>query len=474
MSVPDLRGEQGWFFAYKNGDPKARIIYGIPREELVKKYGGVFEPSYITLRSFVRVGGLESDLRLLAPGEFCADTTELVQMLKKGHYNVQLDREAWDRINTWIDLNAPCHGTWREVVGVEKTHNYNRRRRDLRKICGDSDEDPESYPDMAEKTIKPVRPEPIHEVKIIRPTVAGWPFDAAEARHRQAALGPTHRTIELGEGVKLDMVLIPGGRFIMGDADGEGDERPLTQVKVEKQFWMAKFEVTNEQYARFDPFHDSKYEHKGSWMFNEWDLGWDLNHPKQPVVRISWKEAMAFCRWLSEKIGRKVTLPTEAQWEWACRAGTETALYYGGLDTNFSEFANFADVTIRGLVYDVRDQYPPDLVPRDARFNDKSFVTDDVGSYRPNAWDLHDMHGNVWEWTRSGYKPYPYKSNDGRNDFTGNGRKTVRGGSWYDRPKRCRSAFRLSYPAWQKVYNVGFRVVFEPRDALTVAAGKQQ
>ncbi|MHC4511344.1 MAG: formylglycine-generating enzyme family protein, partial [Planctomycetota bacterium] len=108
-----------------------------------------------------------------------------------------------------------------------------------------------------------------------------------------------------------------------------------------------------------------------------------------------------------------------------------------------------------------RDQYAPDLVPRDDRFNDRKLVTASVGSYRPNPWGLHDMHGNAWEWTRSAYQPYPYNPNDGRNDLTQTGRKTVRGGSWYDRPKRCRSAFRLSYPAWRKVYNVGFRIVIE-------------
>ena len=247
----------------------------------------------------------------------------------------------------------------------------------------------------------------------------------------------------------------------MGDTAGHHDERPLARVRIARPFWIGRFEVTNEQYARFDPSHDSKYEHKGSWMFNEWDLGWDLNRPRQPVVRVSWKEAAAFCRWLSNRIGQQVSLPTEAQWEWACRAGTGGPLYYGDLNTDFSKFANMADETIRQLVYDVRDQYPPDLTPRDARFNDNRLVTADVGSYLPNPWGLYDMHGNVWEWTRSTYRPYPYQADDGRNDIGDTGRKVVRGGSWYDRPKRCRSAFRLSYPAWQKVYNVGFRIVVE-------------
>jgi formylglycine-generating enzyme required for sulfatase activity len=252
----------------------------------------------------------------------------------------------------------------------------------------------------------------------------------------------------------------------MGEANGCQDEFPLTKVKIDRPFWMSQFEVTNALYAEFDPAHDSRYEHKGSWMFNEWDLGWPLNQPDQPVIRVSWSEAMAFCRWLSNKTGQKVSLPTEAQWEWACRAGTDSPFYYGDLDTDFSKFGNMADFTIRELVYDVRDQYPPDLVPRDARFNDKNLVTTNVGSYQPNPWGLNDMHGNVWEWTLSTYEPYPYNPDDGRNDITNTGRKVVRGGSWYDRPKRCRSAFRLSYPAWRKVYNVGFRIVIES-DILT-------
>jgi len=90
---------------------------------------------------------------------------------------------------------------------------------------------------------------------------------------------------------------------------------------------------------------------------------------------------------------------------------------------------------------------------------DGALVTLDVGSYGPNPWGLHDTHGNVWEWTRSAYRPYPYRGNDGRNDPNDQGRKVIRGGSWYDRPPRCRSAFRLSYPPWRKVFNVGFRVV---------------
>jgi formylglycine-generating enzyme required for sulfatase activity len=257
----------------------------------------------------------------------------------------------------------------------------------------------------------------------------------------------------------------------MGSPDGAPDEYPFGVVRIEKPFWMGKFEITNEQYAQFDPAHDSRFEHKGSWVFSEGHLGWLLNHPKQPVVRISWEEAMQFCRWLSEKTGQDVVLPTEAQWEWACRAGADTPMHYGNLDDDFSELANMADATIRQLAYDTDGRYTMDITPRDDRFDDKNLVTANIGTYRPNPWGLYDMHGNVAEWTRSACKPYPYKADDGRNIINTPAERTVRGGSWRDRPKRCRSAFRLSYPDWQKVYNVGFRVAIQTEKDAAAFAG---
>ncbi|MFH1717828.1 MAG: SUMF1/EgtB/PvdO family nonheme iron enzyme [Planctomycetota bacterium] len=463
--IADLRAEQGMFVALKNNDPKPIFVRNTPRDELVAKYGGVFEPSYFELRRFVRVGGFESDLRLLNPGEFHADTSELFQLLKKGHHGVKLDAEAWDRLVVWIDLNTPCHGTWGEIVGLEKTENDHRRRSELRDLYGGISEDPEVYPEMPAENMEPIMPVHAVEAEVKVPQVSNWPFDAAEAGRRQIAAGPAGRTIDFGDGVKLELVRIPAGEFVMGDAEGFADERPLMRIKIAEPFWMGKFEITNEQYARFDPSHDSRFEHKGSWIFSERHLGWLLNEPGQPAVRISWQEAVAFCRWLSGKCGEKVSLPTEAEWEWACRAGTEGPVFYGDLDDDFSAFANMADATIKELAYDTDGRYTMDLVPRDARFDDGRLVTAQVGSYRPNAWGLHDMHGNAWEWTVSAYEPYPYRSDDGRNSVTAAGTKVVRGGSWRDRPEYCRSAVRLGYPAWQKVYNVGFRIVVESDNA---------
>jgi formylglycine-generating enzyme required for sulfatase activity len=179
-------------------------------------------------------------------------------------------------------------------------------------------------------------------------------------------------------------------------------------------------------------------------------------------VRVSWQEAVAFCRWLSLKLGEDVLLPSEAQWEYACRAGTATPLSYGGLESDFSTFANVGDVNLRRLAEEGWRPKSPDLIPREARFNDGALVTAEVGSYRPNPWGLQDMHGNAAEWTRTSYRPYPYRTDDGREDLSLEEKKVVRGGSWRDRPKLCRSASRLAYPSWEKVYNVGFRVIIAP------------
>lgn len=460
-ALPDLRREQGGFVVYRGGQLDSQFIRG-ERRELLGKYGAVFDPSYAALRQFVRVGGLESDLHLLPPREFAADTSELIQMLTKGHYNVKLDAEAWDRLVTWIDLNAPCHGTWSETTKIPD--NQRDRRLELRQLYGGVIEDGEAVAsaeaDYARP--KPVMPEPEPPSDPVAPALAGWPFSAAQAKTMQAALGPVTRTVDIGGGVKMDFVLIPAGSFILGDPNGAPDERPPGMVRIEQSFWMAKCEVSNEQFAKFNPGHDSRFEHRSSWWFDEEYIGWPLNRPGQPVVRVSWDEATAFCRWLSEKLGEQVILPTEAQWEWACRAGTASPLNYGGLDTDFSTFGNLGDANLRRLADEGWRPKSPDLIPKDARFNDGALVTCEVGRYLPNAWGLHDMHGNAAEWTRSDYLPYPYRADDGREADAIGGKKTIRGGSWRDRPKLSRSASRWAYDPWQKVFNVGFRVIIEP------------
>jgi len=465
----DLRPDQNAYWVY-HADAKGTLIKDTPKEQLLGKYGGIFEPSYIALRRLVRVGGLESDLHLLAPMEFFAETSELIQMLRKGHYGVELDREAWERLYAWIDLNAPCHGTWGEFVPIPSKQR--ERRLALRKLYGGPLDDWEEIPPAPAKPAQAVVPPPAPKPEVRAIECSDFPLTADAAHQRQAAVKPTTRTFDLGGGVTMELAFIPGGRFVMGDAAGQPDEQPQVAVAVEEPFWMGRYEVTNEQFARFDASHDSRFEHRTSWQFSEEYLGWRLNHPRQPVVRVSWDEAMAFCRWLSERTRTKFTLPSEAQWEYAARAGTSTPLFYGDLDADFSTFANMADFTIRNLAYEGWRPLPPDLVPRDARFNDHALVTADVGSYQPNPWGLFDMHGNAAEWTRTIYRPYPYRDDDGRNDLSSDGPKVVRGGSWYDRPARCRSAFRLAYQPYEKVFNVGFRVIAEDPPVRRTAAAK--
>jgi len=458
----DLRAEQGRFICLDAGTPELRIVSDKPARELLGKYGGVFEPSFIELRRFVRVGGFESDIRLLNPGEFAADTSELMQMLRKGHHGVRMDDEAWRRLETWIDLNAPCHGTWSEVTDPRKTQEYHDARMQLRKLYAGLDADPETYPAAeSAETARPIMPAPEVLPPAGETNCPGWPFGPAEAKRRQQAAGDATRAIDLGGGVRMDLVRIPAGEFLMGDAAGQADERPVARVPIERAFWMGRLEVTNQQYARFEASHESRFEHKGSWSFSEHHLGWPLDSPAQPVVRVSWDQAKAFCRWLAARTGLKVDLPTEAQWEYACRAGSATPTWYGGLDANFAPFANMSDATMRQLAYDTDGRYTADMTPRDSRFNDGKLVTANAGSFSPNAWGLRDMHGNAWEWVRSAYASYPYADGDGRNANGAAGPRVVRGGSWRDRPSRCGSAYRLSYPSWRRVYNVGFRVIAE-------------
>jgi formylglycine-generating enzyme required for sulfatase activity len=454
-AAPDLRRDQGGYVVYRGGQLDGQFQRS-EKQALLGKYGAVFEPSYVALRQFVRVGGLESDLHLLPPREFAAGTSELIQMLDKGHHNVKLDAEAWDRLVTWIDLNAPCHGTWADTTKIPG--DQCQRRLELRKLYGGVEENCEEFPDTeADYTPpKPVMPEPEAPFKPAAIAVEGWPFDAAKARDLQAATGTIKRTVDLGGGLTMEFVRIPAGTFVMGDPNGAPDERALSVQRIAKPFWMAKCEVSNEQFAKFDPNHDSRFEHRSSWWFDEEYTGWPLNRPQQPVVRVSWDEATAFCRWLAEKLGEEVTLPSETQWEWACRSGTATPLSYGDLDTDFSAFANLGDANLRKLADEGWRPKSPDLVAKDSRFNDGALVTAVAGSYAPNAWGLHDMHGNAAEWTRS--------------DYGDSGRKAIRGGSWRDRPQLCRSASRWAYDPWQKIFNVGFRVIIDPETKRLAAS----
>jgi formylglycine-generating enzyme required for sulfatase activity len=476
----DLGRSDNKYIVFGFRDPKPKLIEGKTKSELAVDYAGVFEPSYIALRSMVRVGGLESDLHILNPGEFGAETTELIQMLMKGHYGVKLNAQDWERLYTWIDLNAPCHGTWHETLGAERIAEDHDRRFTLRKLYGGSIEDPEviKQEDTKEESSK-------SSAKFINfsSLSSAAEFSSLQFDIPESMIDTEPKEMDLGNGLKLEMVYVSPGEFTMGDDQGFDDEKPLSKVTIANGFWMSRFEITNEQFAIFDPSHESRMEHGTASFNSERAIGPRLDEPDQPVVRVSWDEAMEFCRWLTERIkgassdlfigaikdaglrasikGVRFTLPTEAQWEYACRAGADTPFSYGGFDEDFSKYANLSDATMNGWATYNEARRTADIVPRDGRFDDKALVSTKIGSYAPNKWGLHDMHGNVFEWTRSAYLSYPYNARDGRNAINTDAKRVARGGSWYDRPKRARSAFRLAYPAWQRVYNVGFRVIVE-------------
>lgn len=440
-------------------------------------------PAYLALHPYVRRYGLEGDYVLSVAAEYHASTSELVQMLEKGHHGVKLDAEAWDRLNTWIDLDVPCHGRWSDVTEIP--FQGARRRIELARLYAGLEDDPERLPDLPRLDVQFVMPKAAPE-KASAAAVPGWPFDIEEARARQQAAGTSlERWVDLGQGHKLKLVLIPAGEFAMGSLDGAPDERPVHRVRIGTPFWMSATEISNELYALFDPRHDSRYINV--LHMNSEERGFPVNKPEQPAVRVTERQAVEFCQWLSGKTGLRFSLPTDEQWEWAARAGTATALHFGPLNTRFTIWANMADFQIRGFAeearYRVDHQHDmrvemtkadgfavyrrplqeirtdiEDWMPRVSQVDDRHMVSAPVGSYLANAWGLHDMHGNVAEWTRSEYRSYADRSPLGEP-----GRLVVRGGSWSDRPHRCTSAFRWGYQPWQAVYNVGIRVVAEAR-----------
>jgi len=399
-----------------------------------------FTPSYWTLRAFVRSTN-EADVHMLVPYEFSADSSKLIRMLRKGHHNVKLPPEAWDRLITWIDLSAPYYGTWTENVGAAKVDRYRTIRNDLLKLYANIDENPEEILTLTSTPTAPIIP-PQEKPRLDKaPKIDRWPFDAAEAKKRQTASGAkTTRTIELAEGVKLVMKLIPVGQFVMGHPAGHRDEGPPRAVKISQPFWMGSLEVTNAQYALFDPSHDSRIEAYPGNNFSVKVRGELVNAPDQPVCRISQTRAIAFCKWLSEKTGKEFALPTEAQWEYACRAGTDTPMNFGQIDSDHSTQANLADATCAKVWHWVH--------PGGSEFNDKTFASARAGAYAPNAWGLHDMHGNVAEWTASQYGS--------------DGKMVIRGGSWNDRPKNATSSIRQALRPHELAYDTGFRVICKP------------
>ncbi|WP_414576300.1 SUMF1/EgtB/PvdO family nonheme iron enzyme [Anabaena sp. CCY 9402-a] len=233
---------------------------------------------------------------------------------------------------------------------------------------------------------------------------------------------------DLGNGVILEMVSIPGGSFMMGSPPREGYdfEKPQHEVKV-LDFLMGKYPITQAQWQAIIGTNPSNFKGK-----------------KLPVENVSWNDAVEFCKKLSQKTGRRYRLPSEAEWEYSCRAKTTTPFHFGKTITtdlvNYNGNYTYASAP--------KGKYHKETTP--------------VGSFSPNAFGLYDMHGNVWEWCQDyGHSNYNEAPTDGSAWLAGgdNTLRLMRGGSWLSNPTNCRSTNRLRSAANLRGDYFGFRLV---------------
>ncbi|MCP4264743.1 MAG: SUMF1/EgtB/PvdO family nonheme iron enzyme [Candidatus Brocadiaceae bacterium] len=260
-----------------------------------------------------------------------------------------------------------------------------------------------------------------------------------ELRDTPGALDAVHLKLDDGaekrykEFVEKDMVLVAGGQFEMGSPDGDEERyrnETAHQVKVSK-FLISRYQITNKLYEKFDPNHRDQRDHNSK-------------NDGQPAIYINWYEAVIFCRWLGCR------LPTEAEWEYACRAGTVTPFSTG--ENLTADQANY------------NGNYPYKDNPK-GKYVGK---TTPVGAYQPNPWGLSDMHGNVWEWCTDWYGEEYYNEckkqgvvENPQGPETGSCR-VLRGGGWDGYGQDCRSADRYSYGPDSRSDYIGFRLVFVP------------
>lgn len=455
--------------ACHNGEGKAFDLRG------GKKDGHGYGTSYLNLHPYVHRQGGEGDMVVLYPYEYHPNTSELVRLLKKGHYNVKLTEAEWRKIYNWIDYNAPDKGYFNANVLTSfpyQGYDQIERRKQLndKYACGagvDWKKEIADYADYLKNKgeVKPVMPEKTAPVKEKLRKANGWPFAADKVKEMLAGEKETVKVVEIAPGVQMTFVRIPAGEFVMGSYAGESDAYPTARVKIDKPFWMGELEVTNRQYNAIFPQHDSRY------VDQQWKdhvvPGYPANQPEQPVIRVSYNEAMEYCKLLSRKTGLNITLPTEAQWEWACRGGSEQDFWFGNLNADFGRKDNLADVTTNKFAVAGIDPQPmsPEsswykyytFLPKAENVDDGSLIQVGGKKYEPNPFGLYCMHGNVAEWTRSDYVPYPYKEHPKSTSEY----KVVRGGSYIERPKHATAYSRKGYYPYQCVFNVGFRVIIE-------------
>jgi formylglycine-generating enzyme required for sulfatase activity len=232
--------------------------------------------------------------------------------------------------------------------------------------------------------------------------------------------------------IGMKMVLIPAGEFTMGSSDGDSDEKPPHKVRITKPFYLGQYEVTVGQFRQF--VNESGFQGVGD--------GWKTAFPSQtddcPVVNVSWNDAEAFCDWLWKKEGKEYRLPTEAEWEYACRAGMQTTWSFGDNESELGDYAWYRE--------------------------NSGERTHPLGHKKPNAWGLYGMHGNAWEWCADWYASDYYASSpadDPKGPSFGTLR-VARGGSWNYPARLTRSPVRRGGYPHDRVRFCGFRVARTP------------
>ena len=457
--------------ACHNGEGKAFDLRGGKKDKL--GYG----TSYLNIHPYVHRQGGEGDMVVLQPYEYHPNTSELVRILKKGHHNVKLTDAEWLKLYNWIDYNAPDKGYFdanvlgKEIIPYQGFDQIQRRKELTDKYANgmgvDWKKEIADYASYlkAQGPITPVMPEKAAPVKVKNVKAKGWPFDKAAIKDMLAKETSNRKEVEIAPGVKINFVRIPAGEFVMGSYNGESDAYPTAKVKIDKPFWMGEMEITNQQFNAIYPDHDSRFVDQ-LWK-DHVVQGYPANEPNQPVIRVNYNDAMDYCKQLSEKTGLNITLPTEAQWEWACRAGSDSDFWYGDMNTDFGKYENLADKTT--LLFAVSGVDPKPMspnsywykyytyLPKEEGVDDGQLIQTGEKVYEANPFGLYNMHGNVSEWTRSDYVPYPYNP---KTKLTSD-HKVVRGGSYIERPKFSTAYARKAYYPYQRVFNVGFRVIIE-------------
>jgi formylglycine-generating enzyme required for sulfatase activity len=280
------------------------------------------------------------------------------------------------------------------------------------------------------------------------------PEPEPEPRQVQVEVVDQEQEQELGAGVSLRLIQVLAGEFLMGSPADEPqrseDEGPQHRVRL-PGFLMAQSPITQAQWREVAGWQEREAERWGRELNpNPSHFGDQADSDQRPAENVSWHDAIEFCNRLSQRTGRDYTLPSEAQWEYACRAGSTTPFAFGV--TLSAELANYdASNTYDG---GPKGEYRKETTP--------------VGLFPANAWGLHDMHGNVWEWCLDHWHDsYEGAPSDGsawmKPSASDVESRLLRGGSWYGTPRYCRSARRRHYQPVDADVSVGFRVVCLPQ-----------